>query len=107
MVIYNKQNGNRELIEKFAELQKNYLNIPPELSFLVLTMEGSLQIGVSGKWYKYEYFNHPFVSIIKSAHGVSFLQVTFDEVDLSTGEITEKDAINYYPFELIDRIVVE
>lgn len=107
MVIYSNNNGNRELIERLANFQQSYLDVQKSLPFFSIELKGAIQIRCRGQWYKFEYYEDPTISFEKSVHGALFLVVRFNAIDLATGELIEKGINNYYPFDLIETIVIE
>lgn len=107
MVIYSNLNGNRTLIEKVADIQRIIRDLHQDLPFLHLELHGALQICCRGSWYKYESFSEPFVAVEKSSHGALFLSVRFEDIDIATGEVVTHGAENFYPFDLIETIVIE
>lgn len=107
MVIYSILNDNRELLERFANFQQSYLDVKKYLPFFSIELRGAIQICCRGQWYKFEYYEDPIIRFEKSVHGALFLVVRFNAIDLATGELIEKGINNYYPFDLIETIVVE
>lgn len=107
MVIYSNLNGNRSLIEKVADMQRIIRDLQQDLPFLHLELRGTLQICCRHSWYKYESFSEPFISIEKSSHGALFLSVRFEDIDMATGEVIAHGAENFFPFDLIETIVIE
>lgn len=107
MVIYSNLNGNRELVERFANFQKYCIDMQKSLPFFLVELKSAIQVCCRGQWYKYECYEDPILAIEKSVHGALFLAVRFNDIDLSTGELMNEDNYNYYPFELIEQIVIE